>query len=203
MRTTIKIRKKNLVPSSPEILAVDALVRVLVHAAPRLVLLLYGTVRDQFRPSRTYVRTRMRNHVRALRNPVRGIADLVYARGNPARSVGGGVRTQGTVDQQGHHLTMVCGQMVGGQMVGGQMVGGQMVGGQMVGGQMIGGQMGLRSNVWGSNWRGGGGGCHASYYRCAVISGGYKEMSSILADQLAPSYRSPIAGGGGLRGLSQ
>jgi hypothetical protein len=107
MRSAIKIRKKNSVQSSPEILAVDALVRVLVHAAPRLVLLLYGTVRDQFRPPRTDVRTRMRNHVRAFRNTVRGIADLVCARGNPVRAVGGGVRTQGAADQQGHHLTMV------------------------------------------------------------------------------------------------
>jgi hypothetical protein len=103
MRTS-KIRKKNSVPSLPKILAVDALVRVLVHAAPRLVLLLYGTVRDQFRPSRTDVRTRMRNQFRTFRNTVRGIADLVCARGNPVWPVGGGVRTQGTVHQQGQRL---------------------------------------------------------------------------------------------------
>jgi hypothetical protein len=112
MRSAIKIRKNNQgysIPSLPEIL-----VRVLVHAAPRLVLLLYGTVRDQFRPSRAYVRTRMRNHVRAFRNTVRGIADLVCARGHPVRAVGGGVRTQGAVGQQGLHLTMVYKLAVGG-----------------------------------------------------------------------------------------
>ncbi len=37
-----------------------------------------------------------------------------------------------------------------------------------------------------------------------TVPGVYKEMSSILADQIAPSCMSPDAGGGGeLRGLSQ
>jgi hypothetical protein len=42
------------------------------------------------------------------------------------------------------------------------------------------------------------------YRKSITQPGGYKEMSSILADQWRPSYMSPNAGKGGrLRGLSQ